>query len=449
MEPTPKGALNSLTELGKKIEGLFVQQVEKIAFHQNDAENDYRVQVESLSTRMFDKSISDEKHLEYARAIITQAEAYKENFIVPLQRLNVVIRQELDNFEEVLRTVQKQPIDELLTAVERWLSLSKKLHQARVMAADSIVNRTEFEKRIPSIIIKNNGHADITLPEEEKKQFVEGLATYSSLWNASCEHNQRIQQEREPLARQLFFIDDEAKAVGPPPATTRRPATAVHPLEGKAWFRLMKVVYIGSWILGLGISAILAHGAGEPFIFVAGAVILSIVLIVLKKGFYYIVLGRTTANEKPGKGFVDLEDLRNDLAAVRANSPDLYQEVVAPFFETWKAQYGRRVPLAAVDTLQQRIADEMNSLKEKKQQIISKAANKGATIELASIRKNLEKSFAEYEGADRQQYIRHIERLLLPLETKYGTAIPVDEASKILDTIEDDIRANEKAHGEP
>jgi hypothetical protein len=157
-----------------------------------------------------------------------------------------------------------------------------------------------------------------------------------------------------------------------------------------------------------------------------------------------VVLGRATATEQFGKGFLDLEDLRNDLAAVQANSPDFYQEVVAPFFQSWKERYGRRVPLQEVGVMQKRIDYEMNRIKEKKQELFDKAASKGVTIELSTLRQNMEKSKADYNGADRRGYVQQIDLFLTSLEVKYGASIPIDEANKLLDKLDDDVRAHEK-----
>jgi len=91
--------------------------------------------------------------------------------------------------------------------------------------------------------------------------------------------------------------------------------------------------------------------------------------------------------------------------------------------------------------MQKRIDYEMNRLKEKKQELIDKAASKGATIDLSALRKSMEQSKADYNGADRQEYLRQIDLFLTSLEVKYGTSIPIDEANKLLDKLDDDIRA--------
>ena len=56
----------------------------------------------------------------------------------------------------------------------------------------------------------------------------------------------------------------------------------------------------------------------------------------------------------------------------------------------------------------------------------------------------MEKTKAEYEGADRAAYVRAIAAWIMQLEASYGTSIPVDEASRLLDELEQKIRDEEK-----
>lgn len=433
-----------ISALGQKIDDLFVKQVSRFAFHNSDGENDYRSQESRLSSLMLDKSVSDEKHLNYAQEIIRRCDSYKRDFINPLRNLTEEIQRELLGFEEVLHKSAEQLGD--LTKIERWLSLSKELHQARVMAMESIEAQVEFNSYIPKIIIQNGGGCDKTLSPEQTKEFADGLAAYAALMKVSYETNERIQQEREPLTKLLFPYEQESTEGSQIPATPRAPIN-VHPLEGKGWYRLLRVLYVASWVVGFGILAIFAYGSADLTVFVVGAVILAIALIGLKKLFYYVVLGRATATEQPGRGFVDLEDLRNELVGVQANSPDVYEEIVAPFFQSWKERYGRRVPIQEVEVMQKRIDHDMKDLRKKKQKLVGDAAGKGATIDLSTLRKNMEQSKTEYKGADRQAYVRHIDQFLTSLEVKYGTSIPVDEANKLLDKLEDDIRVAERESG--
>jgi hypothetical protein len=229
-----------------------------------------------------------------------------------------------------------------------------------------------------------------------------------------------------------------------PDVTPQANGKPFHPLEGRVWFRLVKVIYLGLWLIGMGIALFIGFVQSDVWLPVGVAGAVAVGLILAKKVFYYVVLGRTTATEKPGRGFMDLEELQNDLGAVRASSPDVYQQVVAPFFDSWKQQYGRRIPLHAVELLKERIDEEMSDIKRKKQRILDKATEKGATIDIAQLRARMEETKAQYRGVDRAAFNREIDQFLMSLEAKYGLAIPIAEASKLLDQLDEDIRKDKK-----
>jgi hypothetical protein len=453
MEPTTDGSqghfeqspLFRLTVLMGRLEEKFVQQLDRIAFHHNDTGNEYRVQERRLSDLMLEKTISDEKHLEYAQKIIALADSYKQGFLRSLQQLNDEIALDLVEFRDLLRTVPKETDNAIKTTsdMERWLALSRELHLARLGATKYVNEQNEFDTFLPTIVIKNNGRSDMTLSPEEST-YVQTWAVSAASMEECYNNNQRIQLEREPLTKRLLSVRENA---APPlrqsSAGAHPTPKVIHPLEGKVWFRSLKVVYILLWIVGLGISAMLGYGSNDFSTFLIGAAIVAVLLFVAKKVFYYVVLGRTTANEKPGKGFVDLEDLRNSFANVQVNSPDVYQEVVTPFLDSWKVQYGRRIPTEAIELLHQRVTQEMSSIKEKKQKIIDKAAREGATIGIAGLRQNLERVKAEYKGPDREQYNRQLDNFVMSLEAKYGSAIPIDEAAKLHDKLGEEIRETE------
>jgi hypothetical protein len=429
----------SLSALAANIEDLFVQQFDRIAFHHNEQQNDYRVHERRLSTLMLDKSLPDNKHVENAQAVIKLADTYSANFVSQLKQLNGTLDQKLLMFQNVVHDLsrQKEPPGNL-DAVQTWLSLSQQLQKARVTATEAIINRVERDKWIPTVIIQNNGRSDMRF---DASQQLTAEAADVAATNLAFENNQQIQREREPLTKRLF--PSEVSAAPEASVSSQREPKPVHPLERKAWFRLMKVLYIGLWVTGLGISAVFAYGTGDFLIFLGAAITVAIVLILAKKVFYYVALGRSTALEKPGKGFVDLEEFRANFAGVQGNNPELYREVIAPLFDSWKAQYGRRIPVHEITVLQQRVNQELDALKKKKQQLIEKAASDGATIDVSSLRKRLDEAKGEYKGPDRQEYIQQVDLLIMSLEAKYGTTIPVDEASKLLDKLEEDIRANE------
>src|SRR5438270_11214079 len=81
--------------LGTKIEELFVQQHDRIGFHNNEEGNGYRTEEERLSALMLDKTLTDEKHLEHAQAILAWTERYTSGFVQSLHTLNADIYRHL------------------------------------------------------------------------------------------------------------------------------------------------------------------------------------------------------------------------------------------------------------------------------------------------------------------------------------------------------------------
>jgi len=441
-------AIKLLATVGPRIEQLFLQQFDTLAFHGDQKGNEYRVREAKFSSLMLDKTLPDEKHKEYAHAVIEFADKYTNGPITTLKKVNDEIQDGLVQCEKALSVVPEQTDQDFIPIFEnlkRWLSLSKELHLSRVMATNSIIMQVEFDKKLPTLVIENNGRADLRLSREESEKYKEGLATYTSWMAESFATNERIQSEREPLAKELFPApvehNENPEPGGAPNSIQDRKVVSVHPLEGKAWFRLFKVVYILFWVAGLGFSVFVGIALNDFATFLISALIVSVLLFVALKVFYYVTLGRTTAREAPGKGFVDLDDLREDLAMVQANSPDLYNEIVAPYLASWQKQYGRRIPAHAINALWTRMDIEANSLNEKRHKIAFEAAQGGAKIEISKLREDMEKAKIEYKGPNRQGTIRAMDKMLLKLEAKYGTAIPADEAMKLLDEMEKDERA--------
>lgn len=441
-DPNIVKLITRLRMLVRKIEDDFIQQSNRIGFHHNKAENDYKTKEERLSTLILDKSLSNEKHVEYANQILSLVEGYRNGFIRVLLNLNSEIEKELAEFHELLVLVPKDLPNflEITEAMGRWHSLSKEMLQARLMATEVIVDLVGLDALFPQIILKNNGRADIPFTNEETARFTEVGGSCKARMDQAVEDNQRLLKEREPLTRSFLPEEKRESATQAPSTSQITTVKPVHPLEGKTWFRLLKVLYILSGIVGVAIAALVAFDVQDFNAFLIGCGVVVVLLFAAKKIFYYIVLGRTTATEVPGKGFLDLEELRNELAPTIAANPDLYEKTIKPFFDSWKKQYGRRVPVQAVALFRQRIQEDINENQEKKRKLIEDAARKGQTLDLSSLRESFEQMKAEYKGSDREQYVRQLDSFIMSLEAKYGTAIPVDEANRVLEQMEKEIR---------
>ncbi len=450
----PQEENHPLFVLGRKIEELFAQQYDRIAFHNNDQENGYRWEEERLSSLMLDRTLPNEKHLEHAQAMLALTEKYTSGFVQSLRSLNADIERHLAAFEHSLDAISshvREPTAEVASVLEshrRWLSLSKDLHQARLVATQTVVMRVHCDKEIPNAIIKHDGRADISFAPEEGERFQQILADVSEMLKQSFADNERIQQERLRLTQVLFRSQETTNDAKPPTepkseAQIQRPKS-LHPLEGKAWFRLFKIAYISLWILAAGLCLILAFSGAGGSLAIGTGVVSAVLLILSRKGFYYVMLGRTTVTEQPGTGFLDWDELNSDCDSIKASNPEFYQAVARPFLSSWKEQYGRRVPIHAYEVFRKRVTTELEELRTKKQKLIDDAAKKGAKIEISVLRENMEKTKAEYQGPDRAAYVRGIDDWILRLEAQYGTCIPVDEASKVLDELEVRIRDREE-----
>jgi hypothetical protein len=217
------------------------------------------------------------------------------------------------------------------------------------------------------------------------------------------------------------------------PAQIRQPAP-MHPLEGKAWFRFAKVIYISLGIVGLGISAILASVNGLSF-FVIGVIAVVAALFILRKGFYYVVLGRTTPTEKAGSVYIDLDELRQDFGGKTTNPQ--FKSVIEPYLNSLEAQYGRRVPVHTIKALQEKIHQDVDMLKQKRMAFLKEKAREGSSIPIAELRETIKGQSHDPNNEERN---REIDRILSALEAEYGPAIPVDKLQEMVDEIEADLR---------
>jgi hypothetical protein len=427
-----------LTQLGREIDELFGQQYDRFCFHNDDTENAYRRDEDRISSLMVADGISDGRRKEFAQTLIAHVDRYRDSFVKSLLALDDEIGFRIAAFaREVERLAGNSPDagNEALRMVRRWVVLSTELHAARAEGAKGVALRVEFDAVLPKKILQNGGSKDIPFSAEEGAAFQQTMAVFTALLKHSHEENLRIEGERKPLSLSLFGTPPPPTTPDPPPPQPT-PVIVPHPLEGKAWFRTLKVFYLVLWMVAAVICGLIIYLGAETATVVWVGVISTAVLIAAKKVFYYITLGRTTAMEKPGSGFVDLGDMESTFATLQSNSPDLYKSVVEPYLTAWKKQYGRRIPQHAFGEFQQRINKELSDLGQQKQKLIGDALKEGKVLDLSSLRTSMEKAKAEYKGADRADFVRGIDIWLMKLEAKYGTAIPLDEASQMLDDLE-------------
>lgn len=127
---------------------------------------------------------------------------------------------------------------------------------------------------------------------------------------------------------------------------------------------------------------------------------------------------------------IALSDLRKEISATH---PEDYKSLLEPLLNNLEVEYGDRVPKDVIDRL---VASRIRELQEQKQAIIDRGAKQGKTIRIDALRRRLEASKAAYPDSDRSAFAQELDRLVDELASKYGDAIPVDEAYRIMQDLE-------------
>lgn len=68
--------------------------------------------------------------------------------------------------------------------------------------------------------------------------------------------------------------------------------------------------------------------------------------------------------------------------------------------------------------------------------MIEQEAQKGSTIEVEAIRKEIESDKAAYKGPNRDVYCKDMDNLLASIAAKYGSRIPIDEAHNLMQRLD-------------
>lgn len=79
---------------------------------------------------------------------------------------------------------------------------------------------------------------------------------------------------------------------------------------------------------------------------------------------------------------------------------------------------------------------EVERVAQERQTLIDKAAAEGKTVSTEAVLKPLEQLRFQYQAANRPEDVAVVDRMIGDFRAKYGTAIPVDEADKLLREIE-------------
>lgn len=154
---------------------------------------------------------------------------------------------------------------------------------------------------------------------------------------------------------------------------------------------------------------------------ITGTAIGVVLFIGVKSAVLFVVLGRTTLHERPGSGFIDLDEFRQEML-VRGSLDDS----MSAEFDKLRERYGRRIP---APILQGWLDRSLSDLRDEKRTVIADADRQGTTISVDSLRRTL---LARSEATD--EYLAYCDELLLRLEVEHGPEIPLSVVSEIADS---------------
>jgi hypothetical protein len=202
----------------------------------------------------------------------------------------------LSNFRAVYKQTpftvptDDEGIKKIETLYGEWLSLTEEVHNERLKVITAVRNLVELDAFIPNHIIKNNGDKTVNITSEE---FAHKCAAADVLLKEGHSKEQEIEKKRTPISLEAFgdpdsyvnFKQDEV------PKESKKEIIKVNPLQGKTWFRFIKVIYIVACVLACLVSISLLSAGSDTGIYIVLGIIVFFILI--RKAFYYVVLGKT------------------------------------------------------------------------------------------------------------------------------------------------------------
>lgn len=286
-------------DLGKEIEELFIQQFAYIVVHEDKTvDNEYKEKKEQMENLMYDKNSTNEKSAEWANGILKLIDVYKNVLIEHLQTTNDKIQKKLSLFEQELKKIQSfivKDTKEIFENLNEWLKLSKELHFSRVLATNSILKQVELDKLLPQRIIENSGDINQILSKEDTEKFKNDLITYATLMSSASSKEEEISKKRKSLTQKIFGdvnnnFDQELSATDK--MNIEVTDNISNSLETKVWYRFMKIVYIGLWIIGLGLAFLIAWAESSFWAFIIIVFMVWALLTLFRKAFFYVALGK-------------------------------------------------------------------------------------------------------------------------------------------------------------
>lgn len=285
--------LGKVTELGREIEKNLVLQYAYLLNHfQKDENNHYFVVTRKLSEHILNENTPVDERVGGAHKILEIVKAYEEKMITELRAKQEIADALLASFEKNLKEIDFVILGKDSEIMEpkykKWLTLTKDLVKNRKKATDAIQEDLDIDKIIPKFIIDSEGDITKTMSAFDMKSKGDRMVR---LANEADEAEKKIEEERSKISIDLFGQQEEYMDFGGKEDNTKQPAVSHNQLESKVWYRFLKVVYIGLWVVSLGFVALLSYASDEFGTFIIGALIVWGIMVVIKKAFFYIALG--------------------------------------------------------------------------------------------------------------------------------------------------------------
>ena len=284
---------DELVVMGRQIEELLVLQRAHCDVH--FGKNAYRESEEKMAASMLAASTPKQSRVEIAKSIIALVEKYKGLMLEPLLTKQNEIHALLTKFNTMYKQTpffvanDEERVKRFEALVGRWLELTENLHGQRLKVITGIRNLVELDALIPGYVIKHEGDTTIGLPTEE---FASMAAPGKVYVESGKSGEDAISEERNRISEDIFGKPESYINIAEEPSEDEQAGARVHPLEGKPWFRLVKVLYIIAWIC-VGLVSVGLISIGEKAVWIPIAIAAGM-LYAVRKIFYYVVLGKTS-----------------------------------------------------------------------------------------------------------------------------------------------------------
>lgn len=294
-------SIQSLVLIGREIEENLSKQWAYISYNFNEEDNRFRQEEIKLSDAMVAVDTPNEERVVIAKDILELVKTYKEALFDPINNLLDDIHESVSRFEKKYNsTVFELKDDESAglakASFSEWLELTKKVYQARVKTVAALSRQFETDVFIPKFVIEHGGDSVNHLPS---KEITDLLATFAALQEVGYRDEIEVSQRRNEISIGLFGKQEDYIKIEKQVSSSSEvvePLALTNPLEGKAWYRLVKVIYIGVYVLlGLVVLLLLMSGDYGSFEELFWAIVIGIgVLEAIKMSFYYITIGKTS-----------------------------------------------------------------------------------------------------------------------------------------------------------